>query len=219
MRVLCHRYDNISGRQLSVLPQSATILPDPSPTDQDLVTAALRDRHAYALILRRWHPILSRYLRRLLGQSAEATDDVLQDVFIKVYLSLNGYDHARPFGPWIYRIARNEALNFLRKRKTEPPMVTGEEAQLIIQRLSDGVDLQETTEHLRIDEKVRSAINRLDLRYRDVLVLRFLEDKGYDEIAEIMRVPSGTVATLISRGTKQLRAALQEMGLNVRDGS
>ena len=52
-----------------------------------------------------------------------------------------------------------------------------------------------------------------------VLVLRFLEDKGYDEIAEIMRVPPGTVATLISRGTKQLRASLQAMGLNVRDTS
>jgi RNA polymerase sigma-70 factor, ECF subfamily len=194
-------------------------LPALTPTDQDLVTAALLDRHAYALILRRWHPILSRYLHRFLGHSAEATDDVLQDVFIKVYLNLNGYDHARPFGPWIYRIARNEALNFLRHRKAEPPMVTGEEAQFIIEQLTDGVDLQETSEQLRIEDKVRSAINQLDLRYRDVLVLRFLEDKGYDEIAEIMRVPAGTVATLISRGTRQLRTALHAIGLNVRDVS
>ena len=105
------------------------------PPDQDLVAAALRERNAYALIVRRWQPVLSRYLRRLLGQSAEAAEDVLQDVFIKVYVNLNDYDRARPFGPWIYRIARNEALSFLRKRKTEPPLVTGEDAQIIIERL------------------------------------------------------------------------------------
>lgn len=183
--------------------------------DQDLVAAALRDRNAYAQIVGRWQPVLSRYLRRLLGQSLEATDDVLQEVFIKVYVNLNDYDPTRPFGPWIYRITRNEALSFLRKRKAEPPMVTGEDAQLIIERLSDGVDVQETAERMRIEEKVRGAINQLDLRYRDVLVLRFLEDKGYDEIAEIMQVPPGTIATLISRGTKQLRSALEAIGLKV----
>ena len=188
-----------------------------SPPDQDLVAAALRDRQAYALIVRRWQPVLSRYLRRLLGQSTEAAEDVLQDVFIKVYVNLNDYDHARPFGPWIYRIAHNEALSFIRKRKAEPPLITGEDAQLIIERLSDGVDVQETSDRLRIEEKVRAAINQLDLRYRDVLVLRFLEEKGYDEIAEILHVPSGTVATLINRGTKQLRSALQLIGLNVKD--
>ena len=188
-----------------------------SPPDQDLVAAALRDRQAYALIVRRWQPVLSRYLRRLLGQSTEAAEDVLQDVFIKVYVNLNDYDHARPFGPWIYRIAHNEALSFIRKRKAEPPLITGEDAQLIIERLSDGVDVQETSDRLRIEEKVRTAINQLDLRYRDVLVLRFLEEKGYDEIAEILHVPSGTVATLINRGTKQLRSALQLIGLNVKD--
>ncbi len=178
---------------------------------------ALRDRNAYAQIVRRWQPILSRYLRRLLGQHNEAAEDVLQDVFIKVYVNLNDYDHTRPFGPWIYRIARNEALSFLRKRKAEPPLVTGEDAQLIIERLSDGFDVQETSERLRIEEKVRVAINDLDPRYRDVLVLRFLEDKGYDEIAEILNVPAGTVATLIKRGTMLLRTALQAIGLNLKD--
>lgn len=189
----------------------------PAPTDQYLVAVALRDRNAYAQIVRRWQPILSRYLRRLLGQHNEAAEDVLQDVFIKVYVNLNDYDHTRPFGPWIYRIARNEALSFLRKRKAEPPLVTGEDAQLIIERLSDGFDVQETSERLRIEEKVRVAINDLDPRYRDVLVLRFLEDKGYDEIAEILNVPAGTVATLIKRGTMLLRTALQAIGLNLKD--
>ncbi len=147
-------------------------------------------------------------MRRLLGRSAESTEDVLQDVFIKVYVNLNDFDWSRPFGPWIYRIARNEALSFLRKRKTEPPLVTGEDARLIIERLTDGSDVQEISDRARTEEKVRAAILKLDLRYRDVLVLRLLEEKGYEEIADIMQVPLGTVATLVSRGTKRLRTAL-----------
>jgi RNA polymerase sigma-70 factor, ECF subfamily len=189
-----------------------------SPPDQHLVAAALRDRQAYALIVRRWQPVLGRYLRRLLGKNAEATDDVLQDVFIKVYVNLNDYDPGRPFSPWIYRIARNEALSLLRKRKAEPQLVTGEDARVIIERLSDGTDVQEISERLRIEEKVRASINLLDLRYRDVLVLRFLEEKSYDEISEILHVPPGSVATLINRGTKHLRSALQTIGLNLKDG-
>ena len=167
--------------------------------------------------MRRWQPVLSRYLRRILGQSAEATDDILQEVFIKVYVNLNDYDPGRPFGSWIYRIARNEALSFHRKRKAEPLLVTGEDAQALIERLSDGFDVHETSERMRIEESVRSAIAQLELRYRDVLILRFLEDKGYDEIAEILHVPPGTVATLITRGTKQLRASLQAAGVNLKD--
>ena len=183
--------------------------------DQALVAAALKDRNAYALIVQRWQPVLTRYLRRFLGQSLEATEDIVQDVFIKVYINLNDYDRERPFAPWIYRIARNEALSFLRKRRAEPPLVTGEDAQLIIENMSDGSDVQEIAERMRIEERVRAAINQLDMRYRDVLVLRFLEDKGYVEIAEIMHIPPGTVATLISRGTKQLRAALLAIGVKV----
>ena len=82
-------------------------MPEPSSSDQGLVAEALRDRQAYALIVRRWHPVLSRYLRRFLSQSTDATDDVLQDVFIKAYLSLNSYDQTRPFGPCLSQCRAN----------------------------------------------------------------------------------------------------------------
>ena len=178
-------------------------------TDGELVAAALRDKSAYAQIVRRWEPILSRYVGRLIGRGQTVAEDVLQEVFIKVYLNLNDYDRSRPFGPWIYRIARNETFDFLRKRKAEPAFVTGEDASLIFERLGDPSDRQENREWIRIEESVRNAIAALDLRYREVLVLRYLEDKGYDEISDILRIPPGTVATLIRRGTQKLRNALE----------
>lgn len=186
-----------------------------SAPDHELVAAALGDRNAYAFLVRRWEPPLSRYVKRLLGRNVQAAEDVLQEIFIKVYVNLNDYDRARPFGPWIYRIARNEAITFLRKKKVEPPLVTGEDAMLLFERMSDGKDVQETIDRARIEEKVRGAINGIEPRYREAMVLRYLEDKGYDEIADILELPSGTVATLINRGTKRLRAVLDDLGLKV----
>ena len=179
--------------------------------DRELVAAALRDRNSFALIVRRYEPQLSRYLRRLLGWSSQATEDVLQDVFVKVYLNLNDYDRTRPFSPWIYRIAHNEAMSFLRKRRAEPYMISGEEGMLLLDRMLDSFDVQEAIDRSRLEEWVRTEIGKMDPRYRSALVLRYLEEKNYKEIAEILRVPIGTVATLINRGKKRLRRNLEKI--------
>lgn len=180
-----------------------------TPSDSDLVAAALADKRAYAHVLRRWEPLLARYVRRILGRESQAADDVLQEAFLKTYVNLNDYDRTRPFGAWIYRIARNEAINHLRKKKIEPPFVNGDDALLLLGRLSDGITAQEIFDGARMNERIRAAIDAMPARYREALALRYLEDRGYDEIAEIMQLPSGTVATLINRGTKQLRASLK----------
>ncbi|HET7716499.1 MAG TPA: sigma-70 family RNA polymerase sigma factor [Bauldia sp.] len=191
--------------------------PPSAPDDGELVDAALRDKGAYALIVRRWEAPLSGYVRRLIGRHEAAREDILQEVFLKAYLNLNDYDRSRPFGPWIYRIARNQAFDFLRKRKTEPIHVTGDDAALIFARLVGAGGPQELPERIRIEEEVRAAIASLDLRYRDALVLRYLEEKGYDEISDILRIPPGTAATLIRRGSEKLRGALTARGLGAAE--
>jgi RNA polymerase sigma-70 factor, ECF subfamily len=178
-------------------------------SDTDLVAHTLRDTSVYAVLVRRWEPPLTRYVRRLLGSNNQSAEDVLQETFLKAYINLNDFDQSRPFGPWIYRIARNEAITFLRKKRIEPPQVSSEDAILILERLSDGITAQEIYDQKRMNEQIRAAINSMDARYREPLMLRYLEDKGYDDIADILELPSGTVATLIHRGTKQLRAALE----------
>ncbi len=179
-----------------------------TPTDSTLVVAALCDKSAFAVLVRRWEGPLARFVSRILGQSAQSTEDVLQDTFIKAFINLNDFDGNRPFGPWIYRIARNEAISFLRKKRLEPPSVTAHDGILLLERMSDGITAQEIYDKSRMAVQIRSAIASMDPRYREALVLRYLEEKGYDEISEILALPAGTVATLINRGTKQLRAAL-----------
>ena len=179
---------------------------------RDLIAAALRDRNAYAAVVKRYEDALRRYVRRLLGQHGSAVDDILQEAFIKAYVNLKDYDPDREFGPWIYRIAHNEAMSFLRRRKVEPPMVDSETATIILERLTDGVDAAQELEHKQQVTMVQTAMAALDRRYRDVLVLRFLEDHSYDEISEILAMRPGTVATNINRGLKELRTYLISTG-------
>lgn len=182
--------------------------------DGALVREALRDRDRFALIVRRYAPPLSRYLGRLLGASTQSTEDVLQDVFIKVYLNLNDYDQTRPFSPWIYRIAHNEAMSFLRRRRREPYTIAGDEGKLLLERVLDGFDVHDFIDQSRLDNAVRAALGDLDSKYRGALVLRFLEDKSYREISEILRLPMGSVATLINRGKKRLKRNLERAGID-----
>jgi RNA polymerase sigma-70 factor, ECF subfamily len=186
------------------------VAPSRSPSDDGLlVAAALRDRHAYAGLVRRYEPVLGRYVRRLLGRHGQAAEDVLQDVFIKAYLNLNDYDRSRPFAPWIYRITHNEAISYLRKQRAGVQTVDGEDALLILERIAGDDDPEGSLQRSRADDDVRKALTALDPRYRDVLVLRYLEEKSYDEIADILEMPMGTVATFINRGLKQLTRSLR----------
>jgi RNA polymerase sigma-70 factor, ECF subfamily len=180
-----------------------------TPDDRQLVEAVLRDSRAYAELVRRYEAVLARYVRRLLGGHGQWAEDVLQDIFIKAYVNLNDYDRSRPFSPWIYRIAHNEAVSFLRKQRAERQTIAGDDAMLILERVADGNDPAAALLQARTEAEVRKAVSDLDRRYRDVLVLRYLEEKSYDEIADILELPPGTVATLISRGLKRLKAPLQ----------
>jgi RNA polymerase sigma-70 factor (ECF subfamily) len=181
--------------------------------DKELVAAALRDRNAFAQIVRRYEAPLARYVQRLLGGTGQSAEDVLQDVFLKVYVNLNDYDRTRAFGPWIYRIAHNEAMSFLRRRSGEAYVISGEEGMLLLDRALDGFSALDALDRSRIEAAIRKAIGGLDLRYRDALLLRFLEEKSYEEVADILEIPMGTVATLIDRGRKRLRQSLEKIGV------
>ena len=181
---------------------------EPAKEDLALVDAALRDRNAYARIVTRYEGVLERYVRRLLGQNAQFVDDVLQETFIKAYVNLNGYDRSRPFAPWLYRIAHNEAVTFLRRRRTQPQVIAGEEGRIILERTADGADIHATYGFIELEKRIQAALAGLEQRYRDVLVLRYLEERSYDDIADILALPPGTVATRLKRGLQRLKSAL-----------
>jgi RNA polymerase sigma-70 factor (ECF subfamily) len=177
-------------------------------SDQELVRASLLDPNAYAGVVRRYERSLKRYLARLLGRSAQQVEDVLQEVFLKAYVNLNDYERERPFAPWIYRIAHNEAMSVLRRRRSEPHTISGEDGRLVLERVAGELDAGRDLDAAQDEARLHAALAGLDGKYRDVIVLRYLEDMSYDDIADVLALPAGTVATLLNRGKQRLRLAL-----------
>jgi RNA polymerase sigma-70 factor (ECF subfamily) len=179
-------------------------------TDRDLVVDTLADRNAYVGIVDRYQPKLKRYITRLGCRDDESIKDILQDVFIKVYINLNDYDSSLSFNAWIYRIAHNETISSFRKQKIRPKVFELEDDLFLFENIIDDTDISAELDLKLLQMSVRTALADVNEKYRDVLVLRFLEDKSYDEISDILQIPSGTVATYISRGKQKLKSLLKK---------
>lgn len=175
--------------------------------DQELVAAALKDRNTFAAIVERYEVPLMRYIRRI-GADHEAAKDILQESFIKTYINLNDYDTALSFSAWIYRIAHNEAVNHFRKQSTRPITVQKEEDLSLFDKIPDELDLEIESDEKTRRTVVQRALQELEEHYREVLVLRFFEEKSYDEISDILQIPTGTVASYISRAKLKLKEIL-----------
>ncbi len=185
-------------------------------TDEEIVTMALRERAFFGHIVERYQAKLTRYIARLGVRNSDDQDDVLQDIFIKVYKNLNGFDTSLTFSSWIYRIAHNEAISWYRKHNVRPEghLVGDSEAVLeLIQSHEDGSE-EIFDKNINTEELLR-ALDELDPKYRDVLILRFFENKEYEEISDILKIPIGTVGTLVARGKKKLKELLNQEVLNV----
>jgi RNA polymerase sigma-70 factor, ECF subfamily len=183
-------------------------------TDQELITATLSDKHAFSEIVYRYEASIRRYVKRL-GCPESDLDDALQEIFIKVFMSLNDYDHGLKFSSWLYRIAHNETISLFRKKRGWPSVLnlSTEDTGEFFEQLADDTDFVELAQKQDDARIMRDLLSHLDKKYREVFVLRFLEEKSYTEISDILKIPEGTVATLINRGKKELRVALEAMGI------
>lgn len=180
-------------------------------TDAEIVARTLRDTSAFTELVLRYEAKLLRYIKRLGIRNAEDGEDVLQDIFIKVYKNLNGYDSTLSFSSWIYRIAHNEAISFYRKKTVRPEGHQLADSDDVLMWLPADTD---TTAERLFDvavnaSVVQTALSTLEAKYRDPLILRYFEHKEYDEISDILKIPIGSVGTLIHRGKKQLQDAIE----------
>ncbi len=184
-------------------------------TDQELVAATLVDKQAFSEIVCKYEAPLRRYVVRLGIADNHDTNDVLQEIFIKVFLNLNDYDPSLKFSSWLYRIAHNETISFFRKKSVRPHVLSlsAEDTDAFFERLVDENDSVDAAEQRYDVNIMREALSQLELKYKAVLTLRFLEEKSYTEISDILKIPEGTVATLISRGKGELKTALEAKGI------
>ena len=178
-------------------------------TDEEVAHAVKQgDKEVYGLLISRYQSKIERYAHKFLADETMITDAV-QDVFIKAYMNIQSFDTKKSFSPWIYRIAHNEYVNLLRKKKHIsfsffdfdtfiPHRVAGE----------DAMDLAIQKDNKR---HVEEAIATLEPKYREPLVLFLYEELSYSEIADVLQVPQATVGVRIMRAKKQLATLLHNI--------
>jgi len=173
-------------------------------SDEQLIDAVREGKvDYYGEIIRRYQTKLSHYLRKFIATEDEL-EDVLQDVFIKVYKNLNQFNSRLKFSAWIYRISHNEAINHLKKYRREKISLDEGEWELIDKK----ADLSESLNITLTSVSLENALSKLKEKYRQPLILYFFEDRSYQEISDILMIPVGTVGTLINRAKNQLRKYL-----------
>ena len=174
------------------------------------MSLSLQNKDAFAYLVNRYQAKLARYIRRISKFDEDETADILQDVFIKAYLNLNDFDKRLKFSAWIYRITHNQVISQYRRLKVRPQAVIAVDDESIANRFTDGVDLAHDLDQKYSTTAVRTGLQKLPYKYQEVLVLRYLEEKSYEEISAILRKPVATVGTLINRAKKELQQLINK---------
>jgi len=178
--------------------------------DNELVELSLKDNDNFYYLLHRYEKKLFYYIKRLLNIDDHLAEDVLQEVFLKVYLNLNDFNPDYKFSSWIYRIAHNESISHYRKTKNQSKDINIDDPKYI-DLLKETKCFREEYEKKELGRDVSQVIETLPEKYKDVIILRFLEEKDYEEISDILKIPEGTVATLLNRGKKIFKERAKEL--------
>lgn len=159
------------------------------------------DQELYTEIVQRYELKLMRYAVSLVRDNTKA-QDIVQNAFIKAFVNLRSFNQKLKFSSWIYRITHNEAINEIKKYRREVSLDDLPELENIP---SNDASAEEVFDANRMKEMLSESLEQLPALYREPLVLLFFEERSYQEISDILRLPMGTVGTRINRGKTLLR--------------
>ncbi|MCF8374689.1 MAG: RNA polymerase sigma factor [Bacteroidales bacterium] len=172
-------------------------------SDNEIVKKSLEDLDYFSCLYKRFEPELLRYIQRMTGITAEEAQDILQESFIKIWRNLKKFDQDLKLSSWIYRIVHNEVVSSIRRNKSYGKNKTIDikncEHLITDDNKPDSEDEEE--EQILLYE----TLNLVPIKYREVLILKFLEKKSYEEISDILKIPEGTVAIRINRAKQKFR--------------
>jgi RNA polymerase sigma-70 factor, ECF subfamily len=184
--------------------------------DRELAARACEGRDpAFRELLTRYErPVFSLVFRMIRDRSL--AEDVAQEAFIKAFNAIESYDPSYKFSSWIFKIANNLAIDRLRKRELDTVSIHGsphaqspeEEERTAIPLASTDETPEEYAQNRELGGHIERAIGRLRPEYRTAVLLRHVEGHSYDEVADIMELPLGTVKTYIHRARSELKELL-----------
>ena len=172
-------------------------------SDVELVQQSLLNIDYFSCLFEKYEASFLRYIRRISMVNNDEAEDILQDSFLKIWKNLNDYDSSLKLSSWLYRIVHNETISYWRKKKSygKDNVVNIEDNLYHLE--SDETNIFEELEDSD-NQKLKQALQDINLNYRDILILRYYEGLSYIEISDVLKIPEGTVAIRISRAKKAL---------------
>lgn len=187
-------------------------------SDIELIARAIRGREdGFEELVRRYQRPITNYVFRMLNDY-DASLDVTQEVFIKVYNSLGKYSSEYKFSTWLYRIAHNAAIDHIRRKSPNQQSIEAEngDGSYQLQIESPNPTPEQDRERSEWRTEIAAVVKCLPAAYRELILLRHSQDLSYDEIAEITNLPLGTVKNRLFRAREMMREIFIERGFTRR---
>jgi RNA polymerase sigma factor (sigma-70 family) len=186
---------------------------DSRAEDSQTIQAALRgERSAYEALMTKYHDAIYNFVYRMV-HDREQVEDLTQEAFIKAFASLKSFNEEFAFSTWLYKIATNNSIDYIRKRKLQmfsiDKPIESKDSDFSFE-LPD--ETYEADREIIRDQRatlLREAIERLPAKYRRVIQLRHAEERSYEEIAKLLKLPIGTVKAHIFRARELLYKQLR----------
>jgi RNA polymerase sigma-70 factor (ECF subfamily) len=207
------------NRQAHKASASAPVTPkeqrrlDSRAEDSHLIEEALKgDDRAYKRLMAKYHDAIFNFVSRMV-HDREQVDDLTQEAFIKAFSSLKNFNEEFAFSTWLYKIATNNCIDYIRKKKLQmysiDKPIESKDSDFTFELPDDSAEADEGLITTQRAAMLRGAINKLPERYRRVIQMRHVEEKSYEEIADLLDLPIGTVKAHIFRARELLYKQLR----------
>lgn len=177
-------------------------------TDEVLARSVQQgDTESFGVLMERYEAKLKRYGTKFLADRDDITD-LVQDAFLRAYQNIQSFDTSMRFSPWMYRITHNEFVSAVRKRSRSKVISIDFDALVSHPAYDDPAPAEREQREMRI--LIDRGLEKVSSKYREVLVLYYLEELSYREIADILQVPVSTVGIRLKRGKDALAAVYKD---------
>ena len=163
----------------------------------------------FNILIGRYEDKIRRYSRKFLSDNADI-EDVLQNIFLKAYENIQSFDTKRKFSSWLYRIAHNELVNTLKKKKRNP--LSFFDLDIIFPQYFHDDSLNQQIDRRDMQETINKCLDKLGPKYREPIILYYFENLSYQEIADIMQIPASTVGIRIKRAKDTIKSICKNLG-------
>lgn len=172
-------------------------------TDEQVVRMVQSGKvESFGILVKRYEAKMLRYARKFLFNYHDI-EDLVQEVFIKAYTNIQSFDASRKFSSWLYRIAHNQFINAIKKKGKEA--VPFFDLDILLPRSISKENADKNINQRELRQILNKCLEKLDIKYREPLVLYYFEELSYKEITDVLHIPMATVGIRLKRGKEIMK--------------